>query len=260
MDKWLKEYLDIRFKKHKQNWDTVIVICGEVGVGKSNLALHMIDYWQGKLNGKCVPEDVKHMCIEKEAFIKDLADAKKMEATAYDEAGELNSRRAMSKFNVKLMTAYKVIRADLIFTILVIDDIWDLDTYFRNKRVKAVFQVFQRGRCKVFLKDKTKKLMMLNQSRQVKTYGLVAPSFRFTYPIYKGVMSENYDKIKAEKTREHRQALAEPDKHIITETDLRTARIEVYREMGLKQREIGEKLGIARQTVSHYLNQGAKNK
>jgi DNA-binding transcriptional regulator LsrR (DeoR family) len=73
-------------------------------------------------------------------------------------------------------------------------------------------------------------------------------------------MSENYDKIKAEKTREHRQALAEPDKHIITETDLRTARIEVYREMGLKQREIGEKLGIARQTVSHYLNQGAKNK
>ena len=89
--KRIQEYMDIRWEKHKKKWDTVGCIYGDEGVSKSNLAQHKLDYWQTKLNGVCKPEDVKHMCMTGKDFIDDLADAKKMECTVFDEAGELDS-------------------------------------------------------------------------------------------------------------------------------------------------------------------------
>ena len=105
----IHKYMDIRWKKHQNDWDTVGVIIGDEGVSKSNLALHMLDYWVTKLKGKVTEADAKHICMTKEDFIDDLSDLKKDEFTVFDEAGELDSRRAMSNFNVLLTQAYKVI-------------------------------------------------------------------------------------------------------------------------------------------------------
>ena len=205
--KWIKEYLDIRFDKHKKDWDTVIAICGNVGIGKSNLGLAMLEYWQELNNGVCKPEDIKHMCLTKEDFIKDLSDCKKNEMTIFDEAGEVTSRRSMSDFNVLLMKAYQVIRADNIFTLLILPDIWYLDGYFRYTRVKALFYVYQRGKVAVWFGERLRKLLKLNQFEAVKSYRLVKPNFRDNFNIYKGVMAEEYSKLKARKTTETRRNL-----------------------------------------------------
>ena len=84
---YIKRFIDIRFDQHKKDWDTVIVICGDVGVGKSNLGLHMLERWYKKKNGECSEEDIKHMCMTKEDFVKDLSDCEKNEMTTFDESG-----------------------------------------------------------------------------------------------------------------------------------------------------------------------------
>lgn len=212
--KKIHKYLDIRYAKHMDDWDTVIVVDGDVGSGKSNLALNMLDYWMNKIHGECLGEHNKHMSLTTPSFLGDLADGEQLDMCVYDEAGELTSRRAMSKFNVKLMVAYKVIRADRIFTVLCIDDIFDLDPYFRKKRVKALFHVKQRGRVEVWLKERLRAMLSLNQNYEIKNLYLVSPSFRDTFSKYNGVMLKEYAKNKKEKTTEARKQLKEEKEQI----------------------------------------------
>jgi len=201
------KYLEIRHKKHLQDWDTVICIAGEEGGSKSNLAEHLLEWWQTKINGKCVPEDIKHMCLTKEDFVKDLSDSIPMEMTIFDEAGELDSRRAMSKFNVMLSQAYKVIRADRLFTVLVLPEFFDLESRFRNRRVKGLFYVYQRGKVAFWGRKKLRLLCALNENRMLKNYFVVKPDFYDTFPIYKGTLADQYEILKTKKTKEARENL-----------------------------------------------------
>lgn len=205
--KKIKKYLDIRFQKHKEDWDTVIVIDGDVGVGKSNLGLHMLDYWMNLKNGMCKPEDIKHMGLTKSLFLKDLSDGSKNDMSVYDEAGELINRRVMSDFNTKIAIGYKVIRADNIFTILILDNIFDLDPYFRNKRVKALFHVIRRGYVKVWMKQRLRNLLNLNFGLSIKNFNLVDYSFFDKFPKYNGVMKDAYEILKQKKTTQARRQL-----------------------------------------------------
>lgn len=207
--KWIKEYQEIRFEKHKKDWDTVIAIDGDEGVSKSNLNLHMLDYWCELLNGECKPEDIKHMCLTGNDFIDDLSDSIPNEYISFDEAGELDSRRAMSDFNVKISQAYQVIRADRLFTTLVLPSFWDLETRFRLRRVKALFHVYARGKVAVYLKDKVRLLCQLNEHRKIKSYYGVSPDFYANFPIYKGVLADKYKELKKKKTQEARSKLKE---------------------------------------------------
>jgi hypothetical protein len=206
--KWVKEYMDIRYNKHLKNWDTVVGIVGAEGVSKSNLAMHKLDYWKTKTKGKCKESDVKHMNMTGEDFVNDLSDAEKMDCPCFDEAGELDSRRAMSNFNVMLSQGYKVIRSDKLYTILVLPDIWDLEFRF-VKRMKALFVVYRRGHVAVWLKESLVKMAQLNSFRRVKSYWAVRPDFYDTFPIYKGPMAKKYEIKKEEKTKEARKNLKE---------------------------------------------------
>lgn len=254
----VKEYLDIVFEKHKKDWDTVVAIVGKVGVGKSNLALHMLEYWNTKLNGECKESDIKHMCLNRDDFIKDLSDCKKNEMTIYDEAGDISSRGAMTEFNRQLMVAYQIIRADNIFTVLVLPDIWDLDSYFRNKRIKGLFYVPKRGRVAFWGKKKIEKVLNINQYKPIKNYFVVKPDFTDTCPIYKGVMINSYKELKETKVKEYRKNLIEN----------KTKREDKYNEEikiivqnlsneGLPQWKIGEIIGKTQVTVHNILK---KNK
>ena len=205
--KGVKEYLDIVYKNHQNNWDTVIAIVGKVGVGKSNLALHMLEYWNQKINGKCDPEDIKNMCLNREDFMKRLSNCKKKEMIIYDEAGDISSRSALDKFNKQLMVAYQIIRGDNLFTVLVLPDIWDLDSYFRNKRIKGLFYVKERGKVAFWNRDKIEGILAINQYYPIKNYFAVSPDFTDTYPIYKGAMQDNYKELKENKLLEFRKNL-----------------------------------------------------
>ena len=233
--KSIHKYLDIVFDKHDKDWDTVIAICGKVGVGKSHLGLHMLDYWQTKLNGECKKEDIKHMCMTKKDFVTDLADCKIKEMTVYDEAGEIASRSALSKFNKDLMVAYQIIRADRLFTVLILPDIWYLDSYFRNSRIKALFYVTKRGSVFSWFGPNLKKLLEINQFKMVKNYFVTKYQLRDKYPIYKGVLYREYETMKKKKTSDARKKLKETKEDKINK---------------ITQGDIAEYLGVSQQTVS----------
>lgn len=252
--KRLEKYMDIRKKKHKQNNDTVGVIDGLEGIGKSTLALHMIEYWQ-KINfGEVKASDVKHMGLTKEMFVEDLSDSNPNEITVFDEAGELSSRRSLSKFNNAIMQAYTIIRADKIFTVLVLPDFWILDSYFRNHRVKFLARVYRRGRFAFWLKDDISKINAINQYRMIRSPFVTRPRFLDTFPIYKGVMKSKYGELKVKKTQETRKKLpqiffGDTVKKIYKNEDLETARWKGMRDAGLSYSQIGRIEDRPRQTI-----------
>lgn len=202
------KYLDLVFNKlTKKDWDNVIAIVADEGYGKSNLGLHFAEYWYGKLNGGCTPEDIKHICLSKEQFVEDLKDCVKYEMTIYDEAGDILSRRALGSFNVSIMKAYQVIRGDNLFTILVLPSLWDLDTFFRKRRLRGMFYVYKRGRVAFWDKDRLRKMVAINSRRVIPSYWVTKPLFFDTFPKYNGVLKEAYDDKKAEKMKGVRQQL-----------------------------------------------------
>jgi len=204
----IKEYNRVVHRKlTKFKWDNVIAIVGNEGVSKSTLGLHITQDWYELLNGCCVETDIKHICLDREQFLKDLGDLKRYEITVYDEAGDLNSRRAMSHFNTSIMKAYQIIRADNLFTILVLPSLWELDSFFRLRRLRGFYYVFARGRCAFWGQNRMKKMLQLNANRLIKNYFAVKPTFYDTFPIYRGVMAEGYDKKKQAKTLEVRKNL-----------------------------------------------------
>jgi len=206
--KFVRQYLDLIFEKVTQkNWDNVIAIVGDEGVGKSNLALWVLEYWYKKLNGECKHEDIKHMCLTGAEFVEDLKDCTKYECTVFDEAGEISNRRAMAKFNVSIMKAYQIIRGDNLFTIMVLPDLFDLDPFFVRRRCKALFQVYKRGRVRFWSKSRLRKLVALNVDQRIKSYYKVKPTFYDTFSIYKGVLAAGYDEKKAAKMKEVRKKL-----------------------------------------------------
>ena len=244
------KYLEIRFKKHQENWDSVIAIVGDTGTGKSNLGLHFLHKWCELKNGKVEASDVSSMCLTKEDFLINLATVEKKAMIVYDEAGDLSSRRAMSDFNVRLMLAYKVIRLHGLFTVLIIDDIFDLDTSFRNKKIKGLFKVTKRGEVKFWGRDKVRLLMALNQNRLIKSYELVSPDFTDKYPVYSGVMAKEYEKMKERKVEEYRKALAGEVKNPLDPTFIK---ISLLDELGYNIQEIAYELGMSFEAVRKYI-------
>ena len=200
-------YLEIIYKNLTRNaWDNCIVISGDEGRGKSTLALHIAEWWFNKLKGECNEEDAKHICLTRKEWAADLKDMVKYELTVYDEAGDINSRRSMSGFNVDVMEAYQIIRADNLFTILVLPSVFDLDTFFRKRRVRHLFHVYRRGRVAFWSRSRLVKNLEINEARTIKNLFTVTPTFYDTYPKYKGCLLEPYEKKKNEKMKGVRQA------------------------------------------------------
>ena len=260
--KRIEKYLELVFDKlTKKDWDNLIVITGDEGISKSNLLLHMTDWWYVKLKGKCVEEDIKHICINREQFLLDLKDCKKYEMTGYDEA-DLISRRTMDTFNVTLMKTYQVIRGDNLFTILIIPSVFDLDTFFRNRRVRGMFYVFKRGRCAFWSKNRLRKMLALNEKSAIKNMWRVRPTFFDTFPKYKGVLAELYKKKKDENMKGIRQKMYDDlqTKDDFAKND-REKRIHRCLEKGWSTATIAEFEGISQrriQQIMKTLNESVK--
>lgn len=258
--KRIHAYLDITFDKLKnKDWDNLALITGDEGVSKSTLGLHFVEYWYTKLNGECKAEDVKHMCLDRLQFLEDLKDCQKYECTIFDEAGDIGSRKSMSAFNIMLMEVYQIIRGDNLFSVFILPSIFDLDTFFRNRRVRGLFYVYGRGRVAFWSKSRLRKMLQINQHKMVKNLFAVRPTFFDTFPKYKGVMAEAYAKKKAEKMKNIREELykkmkgEDKPKDVIKETRLN--RLKEQREKGLTLKEIAKYEGVSIRQVQRILKQ-----
>jgi len=200
--------LEIDFKKlTKQDWDKVLIICGDEGISKSNLALHIFDWWFTKLYGKVEEKDIDRVALYIDKFAKAIGDVKQYEMVVYDESGDLSNKRTMSKVNVSVTQAYQVIRGLNIFTILVIPSIFDLDGFFVKRRARSMINVYRRGRFAYWNKSRLRRLVEINQNYYYKNIWAVKPLFYDTFPKYEGVLAAPYKKLKDEKIDVARKAL-----------------------------------------------------
>lgn len=209
-----------------RNQDCVTIITGAEGIGKSNLLLWMYEIWTTELvKNEISDKDIQNIGDNKKTFIQALYGAKKNYMIAHDEAGkDLYARDAMSTFNRSLNKAYIVIRGLNLHTVFVVPNILDLETYFRNHRVKQMLHVYDFGKYCVFdkkainqLLPRMKRAKMKNEMPNPGAMG-VKPFCYDTFPIYenktmldpylqrkdenmKGVVQELYDEFVEEKQK-----------------------------------------------------------
>ena len=127
----------------------------------------------------------------------------------HDESGkDLYARNAVTDFNKDLNIAYQVIRGLNLFTILIVPNILDLDTFFRKRRITGMFWVYDYGKVAFFGKRKMRLLIPALQSMakgnsnpdpmlaRMPNGKKIEPDYLDTYPIY-----ENKEFIKAYEKR-----------------------------------------------------------
>lgn len=201
--------MDIQFEAlHKKSWDNVLILTGDEGTGKSNLALHMLEYWLIKKYGKVLKDHSKYINLDIGKWSESFAECNKGDMNILDESGDLSNKRTMSKLNFAIARAYQIIRGDNIDSIFVLPSIFDLDAYFAKRRAKGLIYVYKRGRFAFWSKDRLRKLIELNAGYPSKDIWRIRPTFLDHFPIYKGVLLEEYQRKKEEYMKDTRKELA----------------------------------------------------
>lgn len=207
--KKIRRLIELRREFLLEDFDSVDILDGREGSGKSTLGLHMLDYYYQLKDGKVTPEHIKHMCLEREDFLKDLKDMQKYEMTDYDEAGDLSSRESMSKFNRMMKKTFQVVRGDNLWVLMTLPRIFDMEVYFRGHRLSGLLHCFRRGYVAYYDREKVNKLLDINLKLPFKNYSLVKPLWVDSYPKYTGVLLKPYLDMKARKMKKIRNELYE---------------------------------------------------
>jgi hypothetical protein len=189
----IKGILNAVKRAHEKSHDTVIVIVGSEGMGKSNLALDIIDEWCG-MTGQT--PFIGMVALDREDWIKSIDSAiPQFGINVFDEAGDgLFSRDAMTEFNKDAAKMLMVIRARGLFSILVLPSFSHIDSFIRKHRIKGLFHVYKRGACAFWDKRRIKQICEID-----KDIYAVKPLFFDSFPLYKGILREDYARLKATK-------------------------------------------------------------
>lgn len=207
----LKEYVKIVHRNLNGNdYDEVLVISGEEGMGKSTIALHIVHEYLELLKGSVRPEDLReNVGLDLVEFATLLKEKSKGGIADLDEAAEISSRTSMSARNVVLMQAYQLIRGQNLFTILTIPSVFDLDRFFRNRRVRHYIHVHKRGKFGFWSKERYRAMVALNDTFVIKNPFIIPPSFTGSFHRYEGPMIKPYLEAKASKIGNVRDELVQ---------------------------------------------------
>ncbi len=242
----------------KRDYDEVLCISGDEGRGKTTLALHIVEYWLNKQYGHVTSVmATKHIALDSPGFARVLEKVAQFDIALHDEAADLSARGAMKKQNQLYVQAYQIIRGDNLFTILIIPSIFDLDSFFRKRRVRHLINVHARGRLAFWSQSRLRKMVQINERLPYKNIMITKPTFYDTYPKYDGVLNEEYQRMKKEKMKKVRRELAVAMKGI-TGTDLQLSKhaevVDLHKQ-GRKRKEIAELVGYTPARISQIVRQ-----
>ena len=245
----------------KYDWDNVVVITGDVGRGKSNLALWMMDEWH-KLQDKDINtidfRDVVAMTSKE--FADNISKAKNFDILINDESGDISNRTSMNQTNVIFMKAYQVIRGANLFTILCIPSIWYLDSFFRKTRVKQMFYINKRFEDKYAEYRFWNKIAYKNMLERFEAKNYRPDAYDLTYvkegrfKKYDGVFAAEYKKMKEIKIQTTREELPTLIGGIIKNAPKteRVNRIKRYLEQGMSVEQAAKLEGCTTTTIWNY--------
>lgn len=140
------ENLDDQKDRIKKNKASLIVVDGQVGEGKTTLAIHTGDY----LSGAYTKKGEKYV-LDREKFIDltgqlalgggdftkklKLCYAKKQVVLVYDEAGDFNKRGSLTKFNAMINRVFETFRTFNIIVVLCLPSLKSLDNSLFDKGI-----------------------------------------------------------------------------------------------------------------------------
>lgn len=234
-------------KAHKKDFDTLFIITGHEGMGKSNLMLCILEEYIDQTKQDI---DIDFIAFDQNQFINAIDKApNNIGYIAFDEAGDgLLSRDAMSETNKDLVKTFMIIRAKGLFTILVLPSFWYVDKYFREERVKALFHVYRRGEYAFWNKKQIKDIIEYgDHNRRIFS---VRPSFYGKFPIYTGKLLNDYKLKKKEKIEKTIKDMK--NKHNDSANNLNEEEQYIYDQLQnkVKHKDIAEALGCSSNKIS----------
>lgn len=132
---------DLVSRVKKKN-DAVIALCGDEGSGKSTLAIKIARLFDPQFT---VQRNVI-VSPDYEGVIESILDLPPQSAVVLDEAIKVASKaNFMLGLQRWLMTNFNIIRKQQKLVILCIPSFFDLDAYFRKRRVLVWIQIIKRG-------------------------------------------------------------------------------------------------------------------
>lgn len=134
-DSTLGRNLDGAIERVRSKKASCLGVDGNVGEGKTTLAVLMAQYIESKYNSTF--EIDKQIGMGGKEFLKamDYAVTNKKHVVIYDEAGDFNTRASLTYFNSQLNRVFETFRATKIIVILCLPSFADIDTSLMKKGV-----------------------------------------------------------------------------------------------------------------------------
>lgn len=238
------------------NYDFPMVICGEVGNGKSMFVLHFIELWyRVVLRQRLTFQHIRHLQKTRDSWIANFKKVEKFDINANDEGtNSLMSKESMTKFNITLNKLYNVCRKKLIMTPILIPDYFELPTWYR-KRIRCAIEIDKRGFFNVYDKQSLSFANAFNMSKPIKTLKRVRPYLKGCFPDYMGVLRDPYD-------ADESKSVDEILDHLVVESkfenykseDVHYSRVSTLINQGMSHADIAKKLKIGTKTISKIRN------
>jgi len=264
-DKYLLKCISAIKKRIDRDWDIVIAIDGEEGVGKSTLAMIMGILLDKKFN---LHNNIAYLPTHQEIEQK-FTDLGSKQTFVVDEAIKaMYKMRFMDKLQTRINEMYATERWQNKVTILCIPRFTDLNEYFRNHRVKFWVHIIDRGLAIVFHKDdvnifgrdpwhlkenekyvmskiKRKRFVEIENKEKINIYSNSQNFFfGFEYPDLPEKISQEYKTLKAD----YRNVKVKREEREVVKI------IKKLKEENMTQRKIASIIGISEQRVGQLLN------
>lgn len=238
----------------KRDWDYLLVIVGDTGTGKSHFGLDLLDEWYSFILKKPITKELSvQMASDYKIWLNNFKNLSAYDMNIYDEgATTLDSKAYMTKLSRDLSKLFNVFRAKKFFSVIILPSFFDLNKYFREKRLRGLIWIDKRGHYKFYTKKGIEYLNAYNEKSIIKSMWKAKPFHQSTFPKYKGVLLKPYLATKNDTMNE---VLEDVITNSVVEKKQTAAeffedKVKRLLEKGKTQKEVKAKLGIGNTTIS----------
>lgn len=242
LDQNLKSNLDLAKEGNTKEFDCVCVLFGGEGAGKSRKAQQIAKYWDNSFN-------IDDIAFTPEEFAKKVREAAEYKCIIFDEARTgFNRKRTMSLINKILSDLLTVIRSRKLFIILCIPDLFDLDSFIVEWRLRFAIRVytkkFERGYFKFYSKKRIKQLSIFG--RKTKNYYCAKPNFIGRFTNFKVIDDKEYNRRKNKATEDIGSFETSSEDRV---AELMAKISILAKEFKIPQNTVSERLGVSTRTL-----------